>query len=1263
MRLAKRSLLVGIALLAIATTVVTIRSRTPAEHSVISPANEQASPGAATLEGSLHAIAAGDSASPRDRWDPDYVADHLRRNRQAIIRWVRANTYWIPYRGVLRGPAGVLLDRQGNSLDRALLLAAMLSRAGDTVRLAHGQLTRAQALAILPELIASRRRAALRALARGPEPEWRSDVQRVAARYHLEPASIAKLMEARLDSVARMFELLDARTNDQSRRLATLLGNNTHGQSERDRVDSQVEALRDHWWVQRLIQGVWTDVDLLDPLSTESGDTARATVSPDALDSASYHLVVLRLIVERWAASRLSQQPVLERQLRPAELVGKSISLVIQPTGWSGGLVANRRDPMAALRELALEQQSWQATLGIDREVLGETVIARNGGALGSGGDGLGSGGGLFGGLGHGVASTGGGGDGGGELTGMWLEYEIHTPGEEPRRIRRQLFDLIGPAARARQAPSSLSLTEPQRLERSLALMRSTEILLQASGVAPEFVLHLMASATLANGELLRFSSRRELAGNPSSDDSLRSLASPPPSQLYTLAAVRLPGNPDPDVFIDRPNILSRHDFLAPAASGIVRRAATDIVANEVGLALDAPRPIEARLRQGVRDTNAEALLNMGQPALRSVAEAFAASGEWTAVTSATSAGQEHVGEDARTRMTDDLVAGYILVAPVRRDAARNTEQIGWWRIDPRTGNTLGVFADGWGQASERMVLQRAVIVVGTMAEAWAFEFLYCHGAFTTPNGPGQLTRANRLIDAIVPPLAAEQADVCVWNAYTAAITAGLVQGASVVWGLLMKQLRLQSLMSRPLFQSGEVGPGEAPPLLGKGSAPTTSPTEPPPCPPGSGTPEGAAASAEGEEVNPLASTKPATSGENPSTPGGGNQPANAKGGDEINPLGTTQPANAAGEPPGGVPAGPQPPKPAGEDPAAFARTQPASGTKQPEEFDPFWGDPKPEDPGELSENLANALARRQAAQRGVDQASRQLADAQRKVNAINQSPPPGDRDLAGQERVSNANADLGRAEGAMGEARLELGRAEKQADYYSGMQPANDALIQARDAKRAAADQFMKELQQGADFQGAEWNRYKAASDRYEQALQAWRNADRQWLSQPGPGNAYPGARGETQALPNSPLPPGATQPLPNGPVGASCQGGAGGGLAAGKGAAAAPAPSLGDIENQWRAANDELGQVQNDLDEANLALFKAQKAAKQGGGPVPNDDASRELFFKKMDQLERVEQLGREYQAAGGKLDGYGRPISQTSSSPGQMQVMVGLGGMKAP
>ena len=1241
----KRTLLVAVALVLGAAVVPVVLTRTPSRMQRISAAKERASPAAATLEKSLRALAAGDSAGSRDRWDPDYVADQLGRNPAVIIRWVRANTYWIPYHGVLRGSAGVLLDRQGNSLDRALLLASMLARAGDTVRLAHGELTREQALARLPELIARRRRAA-QALSTDAEPDMRTDISRVAVRYHLDERAIAPLMNARLDSVTRMLSQLDMRTSDQTRRLVALLAGSAPERMQPHRLEDQLEALRDHWWVQRLAQGAWTDADLLDPSTTESGDTARTTTSPAALDSALFHRVILRLVTERWAEGRLSQHTILEREFRPAQLIGKSITLVIQPTGWSGGLIANRRDPVAALRQLALEQQSWQATLGIGREAAGEAVITRSGAVRGA------DNGGFLSGLGHGVTSAIGGGNGDGELTGMWLEYEVDTPGQEPRRIQRQLFDLIGPAARAAQPPVTLSLNDDQRLERSLALMRSTEVLLQASAVAPDFVVHLAAAAALANGELLRFAGRRELAGDPSSEDRLQSLTAPLPSRLYTLAAVRLPGDPEPDVFVDRPNILSRHAFLIPQASQVVRRVATDIVANEVGVALDAPRPVEARLRQGVRDTNAEALLHMGERVLGSVAEAFATSNDWSAVTSMSSGSLERLGPDARSRMSDDLAAGYVLVTPVHPDAAASAGQTGWWRIDPRTGHTLGVFSNGWGQeAAERSRLQKAVIIVGTMAEAWAFEFLYCHGAFTF--SPGQeVARATPLLDAIVPPLAAEQHDVCVWDAWKAAITAGLWERASVVWPLLLKRLRLQALLNQPLFHSGELGPGDAPPLLGKSSAPPP----PPPCPPGGGAPAGAAGAASGEGgVNPLGQTQPAPGGENPNpTAPGGTPSANAESGDEVNALAKTQPATATGEAPGAAPVRPQPSEAAGESPAVNpSRAQPAGeAVKQPEELDVLWGDTKPMDPGELNENLVRGTAWRQKSQRAFDQAQRQLADAQRKVNAINQSPPPAEGDLAGQQRVNDANMDLKEANLGLDEARQDLARAQKLEDYYNRLQAANDALIKAREAKRAATEQFLGEIQNGADFHGSEWERWKKASNEYEEALQAYRDGlDQQW-SKPGPVT-----KGATQQLPNRPLPPGSTQPLENNPVGGGCQSG-GGGVAAGEGSTSGR--GLGDIEGDWHAADDEFGRLSNELDQANDAFFKAQKAAKQAGLPPPDDEAERALFFKKMDAWDRRLRLGNEFKEAGGRLDPYGRPVTPTSSSAPQVQVMVGLGGL---
>ena len=110
----------------------------------------------ALLDTSLGAFEAQERNSPRDRWDPDDVVHNVGRDPQRLFAWVRNNTYWIPYLGALRGPVGVLMDRQGNSLDRAILLATLLQKGGYRVRLAHGELTRQQALDLLPRLEAAR---------------------------------------------------------------------------------------------------------------------------------------------------------------------------------------------------------------------------------------------------------------------------------------------------------------------------------------------------------------------------------------------------------------------------------------------------------------------------------------------------------------------------------------------------------------------------------------------------------------------------------------------------------------------------------------------------------------------------------------------------------------------------------------------------------------------------------------------------------------------------------------------------------------------------------------------------------------------------------------------------------------------------------------------------------------------------------------------------------------------------------------------------
>jgi hypothetical protein len=176
----------------------------------------------AALDSSFRALHDGDSLTPRDRWDPEYVVRVVGRQPEQLYVWVAENTDWVPYLGALRGPVGVLMDRQANSLDRVLLLARLLEIAGHPVRLAHGQLTEEEAAAVLPTLVAvAAQPSGAMTNADLADP---AGVTPVAARYALDVGAISEHLRAQRDGVDRLREELDAWVRDQSERLLPALG-------------------------------------------------------------------------------------------------------------------------------------------------------------------------------------------------------------------------------------------------------------------------------------------------------------------------------------------------------------------------------------------------------------------------------------------------------------------------------------------------------------------------------------------------------------------------------------------------------------------------------------------------------------------------------------------------------------------------------------------------------------------------------------------------------------------------------------------------------------------------------------------------------------------------------------------------------------------------------------------------------------------------------------------------------------------------------
>jgi hypothetical protein len=1242
---------------------VSWHARSRSKPSSIATKSHGASPAGAgpgpLLEQSLNAIAEGERATPRDRWDPSYVADALGPDPTAHVHWVRSRTAWVPYSGVLRGAVGVLLDRQGNSLDRALLLADLLQHAGHTVRLAKAGLSVARAQALLPVLMHERSALARESAVRA-EADWRDDIRLATGTFGRDSARIARSIEAGLDSSARMLDTLEARTGVQTARLRDLLP------LERGRATDKrdiVAAITDHWWVQRLEEGRWTDLDVTG-VADAGNLTPLATFSPSELDPALYQRVVVRLVTERVSSGTLVQQRSLEREIRPSAVVGQPVILEIIPAGWQPGILAAAADPSAEFRKQVLEEREWRVTLTVGGETIEAVISLSRGTAATNSGN-------PFGGLGQGIAgaldqkSD--------ELSAAWIEYEILGPDRPPQLVRRQLFDLVGPAARMSRGPVHLELDEERRLERSLALLRTTEIVPLGSAVAPEYLLHLTARAALANHNFLRSSGPPAVNTASEAMEAFAKTMVPGPSQLYLLAAIRMVADPDADVFLDQPNVLSRHAFLGLRRGQIVRLEGTDIVANDVAAAPDAADPVQARRRQGVRDTNAEALLYAGRPVVGSVADGFARSERWVAITSAQDALLARLPADIRQRMADDLAAGYLLVAPASIADATRPEMAGWWRTDPRTGQTLGMSGTGWGQVLSERMQKHLVLLSYAVVEAWFFEFLWCARAVGGP-ASNPVARGGSPMDWLVTPAWASEGEgenaksACVWESWRSAIAAGLFYKASVVWGLIVKRVTLIRAIRAASSGEGAGAAGGGTPSSG-GGPPGGSPrpnAPPPECPPGGGMPRGAA-----EEPPPV--------------PGGRGTPSEEPG---VNPSGRAPTEE-------GPVARPNEPSPEAA-PPRNEPTEPAPRTpaEEPVPFDEAYGDLAPMAPGHYEAQASGWAAREPGAAQVLAQEeafareAAEVAERAKQELALTEGriPAPNSAEARREDFLRSLINRAEYAPQAVARAKAALDRIRALVEQYRRLAALNESLLQARAEAREASEAFARLVRNGeADFESNQYVQWKKVIERYERALKEYAAAYRDLSKIP----AAPKPVGGTLPLPSDPVRPGGPQsqcagasPPPGSPPPGSPPPGSPPPGSPPPSPSADAARRLSEAQRELDAARDEVYKLDHDIEhpdgtrdmgeftaaERELHAREKQLAA-EGKSLGPHDDTYKALLQRKIEAVAKVLKLVDQVKEASAAVRNLERAASPapapvgTADAPPQLPVLVGVGGMSAP
>lgn len=651
-----------------------------------------------TLERLLAAIEIAASELPRDSFDPQAIIDEVGTEPEALFAWVRDNTFLVPYKGVLRGPVGVLQDRMGNSLDRALLLRDLLRRAGHDAILATGTLSEEEAA----ELLAAQPRPPVGESAVRPylsEEQNEDLLARVAERAGLDEAELRAEMEAGRRQAEELATRAKQRSSRQSEALLTAVGSNAD-------TEGRLQALLEHWWVEIQLP---TSIVALDPSlpSAELGDTVTAPVSRFSPTSVNQlrglpdtgHTLVVRVLIERLEDGELHEEIVLEHEIFPAELHGRRIVLAHAPSDTSGEEeLLTDKEPWSRFIDLLAQQSEWRPVLLVGDEVIAQQFFSDEGVVKSEPGGDVGAVGGLGGGLFGGFGGAAGAAPGESHLTAEWIEYRINVPGGEPVIERRAVFDLLGPAVR-RSAELSTIDGSALAARRPALGATYTEIVPLANRLSGAYLDFLRARSVLATRDLLTALVLGEETPAPVSADL--------PGFPMVLAQAAQAWGESP-LYHDRLSVFTYHyqSFIGEGDLQVVE--GFDVVHDGMGGATSSEGFAE-RLRRGVLVTNAEAFVLDAEGEVHGNAgHAMAVdqeSGvEWMVLREPDDEllADSRLPADLVARVTGDLEAGFIVVMPVPSEDPASAGA--WWRIDPWSGQTLGFGDLGWGQSLKEYV-------------------------------------------------------------------------------------------------------------------------------------------------------------------------------------------------------------------------------------------------------------------------------------------------------------------------------------------------------------------------------------------------------------------------------------------------------------------------------------------------------------------------------------------------------------------------------
>ena len=606
-------------------------------------------------------------------WKLDFDVDRL-------YRYVADEIRYEPYPGILRGAAGTLAAGAGNSVDKTLLLAALLDASQVDHRFARGPVDAAVTTRIVAAMttdLDGARQAALDPLRRGAEE---------APSASAAPGSDAPLTpeeeqegEALATQGAQRFEIARSRVQDTVSMLSAAIDEAGVTLPTRDHTPLPQAEITDHTWLEVRSGPSWIGLDPTLPDMAPGDVLTTAAETIDQLPDDLRYGVRFDVLVERVQGDQLVTDTVLTQDGYADQLAGQPIEFGhITPSSFKRlGLSLN-----------SLLGDGWidyRPTLDIGT---GSVIADASVGIPVSGGSTD-----IF-----GTEASPGAGPAEGEATAEWLEITVTPPGSEPQVARRTVFDRVPADVRYGGTPTIESV-------RPIALVD-----LDGSGTAdfpPMRGVKEFAIATGATGVVPPLAP---------SDDGLGLLAATY-HRLRDAVGADIALEQGARTFLDGPNIVSVSVDIDPDATAADFRDhvrfGLDIWHRSHGvlpLTGSSSMPGTEELVAGVADHVAERFaLEMlaDDPAappdeigVGPVFEAAAAQGIPTIVLRGAVPGVLPYSPQATESIKAAVAAGQVLVIPAEPVALGGAERIGWWAIDPVSGATSDRMDDGSGTAA-----------------------------------------------------------------------------------------------------------------------------------------------------------------------------------------------------------------------------------------------------------------------------------------------------------------------------------------------------------------------------------------------------------------------------------------------------------------------------------------------------------------------------------------------------------------------------------